>query len=1055
MKSLLPALLLLSSLAPSADASPWTPLAPEWKTFCGEIDHLEPPASSAAFDDSAWTAATPAQTVIPGASTGTTVWLRQSFALPAGLAGRSLLLHLGAADPFAEIYCNGAKVAPGRDAAGRPVSILPALLLHCGEPNLLAVKFTATADVAPLQQPGWAPLAGELPGLFTAAAAAHQRLAPRLAGLDPATENFLLAGLQPADFAQLQADYAAQPTDQLAAEVATRWRELHETEQNLDRRLQETTLLRVGDRLGFMRNEQLYQVRDFAGTALRRPTLGSELSDFGSWYDIAYSGGPGRFFLGSVRQGVGPDHEFFNTPRDVAQFALFLETSPGRLVGADDHASAVTWLPFGWSTITAADGLELTATTFFSAFNTLTVHGRIRNTGTQPRTVQPALLATLRSNYEDGTGGQVAGTVEPGGIVTLRNTRTGPRTTPALYTDTVAIATGGTPAAPTFAARYFPNARDAELEAAAAENATATTLAAPEGSAIIRSRALTLAPGGTAEFSYILAAAGETPDAVHACAAAAQTSPAAALAHVRQDWSDFLAALPALDEPTYENTKLYFASAIALRKNRWIRPQDGRLHSASFPARGGFNYFYQSDSCWNLLGYLDFQPDWARGHAVPILVPTCEIMDPHFFWSMWEVYSRLPAPAERHAFAEEVYPLLVEAYRHWTTRLDLDHDLLVATPNNWDDNPRYDLIFKEVKYAPGWNSWWYDLIACCRDHQLDDPAPSSQLGYGPIILERLARALGRTAEAEDWHRLIPAHQAAVNSLWDPALGYWIVTYRGRLRDEVLTSSIVYPLFTDLCRDPEQIRAVVERHLLNPAEFAGQFPVPTVAYDDPRFYRQKPPFEREPGGLWRGNIWMPETWLIVKGLFKYGYEREAAEFARRLLAMQTRQAGSVGRCRELSHSPSEWYDARTGLAQNNRAFSWSSAVALDYLLGNYQNERVVGTDAARDRRVHGHLRELFAFATGRSLLRVESGCTVFPLADLRTTDDLPIDRSACVELTFTDPAGNFAGRPVRCVVDPARWQICEADTGAVLPRDAAGACVVPIGHPVQLRAVARP
>ena len=40
--------------------------------------------------------------------------------------------------------------------------------------------------------------------------------------------------------------------------------------------------------------------------------------------------------------------------------------------------------------------------------------------------------------------------------------------------------------------------------------------------------------------------------------------------------------------------------------------------------------------------------------------------------------------------------------------------------------------------------------------------------------------------------------------------------------------------------------------------------------------------------------------------------------------------------------------RKGLRQNNRAFSWSSAVAIDFLLGNYQNERVVGANPERDR-----------------------------------------------------------------------------------------------------------
>jgi hypothetical protein len=424
-------------------------------------------------------------------------------------------------------------------------------------------------------------------------------------------------------------------------------------------------------------------------------------------------------------------------------------------------------------------------------------------------------------------------------------------------------------------------------------------------------------------------------------------------------------------------------------------------------------------------------------------------MDPHFFWSMWELYSRLPDPGERRAFAGRVYPLLQNAYRVWTTKLDTDGDLLVATPDNWDDNPRYDLIFKEVKYAPGWNSWWGDLVACCRDHKLDDPAPSSQLGYGAVVLERFARILGRDSEADGWARRVLLHRRAVDTLWDDARGYWIVTYRGTLRDDVLTSSIVYPIFTDLCRDPARIRRVVEQHLLNPAEFAGEFPVPTVAYDDPRFYRQKPPFQDEAGGLWRGNIWMPETWLIVKGLFKYGYEREADAFAARLLTMMERQADSIGDWQQMRFSPAEWYDARTGLAQNNRAFSWSSAVALDYLLGNYQNERVLGTNPERDRSVDGHVRELFDFETGRSLFRVDAGKTVFPVLAMHSMDGRSILQSRSVEFTFSDPAGNFAGAPIRFSVDDTRWKVLDAATGRAPLRDASGSHSAAPGQILQL------
>jgi hypothetical protein len=154
-------------------------------------------------------------------------------------------------------------------------------------------------------------------------------------------------------------------------------------------------------------------------------------------------------------------------------------------------------------------------------------------------------------------------------------------------------------------------------------------------------------------------------------------------------------------------------------------------------------------------------------------------------------------------------------------------------------------------------------------------------------------------------------------------------------------------------------------------------------------------------------------------------------------MMARQTDAVGVWPQMRFSPAEWYDARTGLAQNNRAFSWSSAVALDYLLGNYQNERVLGTNPERDRAINGHVRELFDFTTGHSLFRVEAAKPVFPVLAMRATDDLPILQSHRIEFSFLDPAGNFTNTPIRFSIDAARWKIVDAATGCVLHCDSSG------------------
>jgi len=798
--------------------------------------------------------------------------------------------------------------------------------------------------------------------------------------------------------------------------------------------------------LDFMKNQIAYLAPTLQGDQPQKPVMGCELSDFGSWYDIAYSGGIDRFMLGSVRQGVGPNNEFFNTARDVGVLSLFFQTATGERIDGDGEA-VVTWYPYGWRTLTRHGSFEIESATFFTSFNTVAIYAKVTNTGGQPVSIAPGLLVTARSGYDGRTDGRITGfPAKNGHQLWFQNTRVGSKTTPVLYTDTLAIGSTLEPLRTAFAPLDLTRAKPEELKSALA-GSLASSLDAPSGTAVLTTEGSRLKPGASLECVFIVAAAADREAAGAQCGSATSTfatSPRSALTQVENDWNGFFRGLPKLDQPSDAYTKLYYSAATALRKNRYLLECDGQWYSAAYPARGGFNYYFQSDSCWNLLGYLDMKPQWAEGNAVPILDPPCEIMDPHFFWSMWELYSRLPGNKAPQDFAVKVYPLLTNAYRDWTNKVDIDGDLLTATPNNWDDNPRYDLIFKEIKYVPGWNSWWNDLTRCCRENKLDDPAPSSQLGYGAVVLNRLALILGKEAEAAGWARQIQRHRQAVNSLWDEQRGYWMVTYRGTLRDDVLTSSIIYPIFCDLCRDRAKIKRVIEDHILNPKEFNGPFPIPTVAYDSPRYYHQKPPFENQAGGLWRGNIWMPETWIVVKGLFKYGYEDEARSIVARLLKMMSTQSASVGPYPQFAFSPAEWYDSRTGLGQNNRAFSWSSAVALDFLLGNYQNERVLGSNPNRDRTIEGHVREIFDFDSGNSLFKVEAAQTVFPFLTMKTTDGLPIEQSQQVIFGFSDPGGNFTGSTISFTVEESKWKVEEAATGRAVPKDQEGWYRAPLG-----------
>jgi hypothetical protein len=802
-----------------------------------------------------------------------------------------------------------------------------------------------------------------------------------------------------------------------------------------------------GELLRFMENQATYLVRDFKGDDHQRPEMGCELSDFGSWYDAAYSGGINRFWMNSVRHHTY-DQVGFNAANDVGMLALFFQTPSGELIDGSGGECVVNWYPYGWQTTTRQGGIEVQSTVFFTAFNTLAILARVCNSGTEAATLIPSLLVTGRSEYDGRTGGLISGFDAAHDRLAWRNRRAGKSADPNDYTDSLLIGSTLGTLHSAFLPRYLASGRGSELQEALRE-AWAPGLKARAGSAVVRGDPLKLSPGETRAFAFYVAAGADDltaeKTAIRAERDLAATGLAGIVSRMEQDWDDYLRALPKLQDPSLEDLRLYYSAALALRSNRLLREQQGVLYGASCPARGGFNVFFQSDACWNLLGYLDINPDWAAGHAIPILNPPSLIMDPHYYWSMWELYSRLPDSKKQREFAATVYPLLKENYRVWTTQIDRDHNLLCSTPNNWDDNPRADLLFKEATDIPGqWNSWWKDWVKDSSEHFLEDPAASSQLAYGTVIMGRFAGILGKDREAADWETRFQMHVQAIDTLWDEQKGYWIVTYRHALKDKVLTSSILYPVFTDVCRDPARIRRVIESHILNPAEFNGPYPVPTVAYNDPRYYKQKPPRTDQEGGLWRGNIWLPEDWIIVKGLYKYGYEAEAKDIARRLTDMMSHQAQWTKSNPQFACVPAEFYDSRNGQAQNIRRFSWTSAVAMDFLLGNYQNERMLGTNPERDRAINGHLREIFDFASGRSLFRVKTVKSVFPLLRMASADHLPINASAKVEFSFSDPAGNFTGSTISFCADSSRWAVMDKAGGVPLKPDEGGYYAAALG-----------
>jgi len=160
------------------------------------------------------------------------------------------------------------------------------------------------------------------------------------------------------------------------------------------------------------------------------------------------------------------------------------------------------------------------------------------------------------------------------------------------------------------------------------------------------------------------------------------------------------------------------------------------------------------------------------------------------------------------------------------------------------------------------------------------------------------------SEYETMKDLINTH------LWDDKEGFYFDRHwDGRFSSKKAASNF-YPL---LARIPDRMMALrMNRHLLNPKEFWGDFVIPTISRDDPAFNKDQ--------FSWRGAIWSSTNYLVYQGLKAYRFDAVASEFAKRSIELFLRTWENYQLCPEN-------FDARTGAARGHGFLSWGPLFAL--------------------------------------------------------------------------------------------------------------------------------
>jgi hypothetical protein len=219
-------------------------------------------------------------------------------------------------------------------------------------------------------------------------------------------------------------------------------------------------------------------------------------------------------------------------------------------------------------------------------------------------------------------------------------------------------------------------------------------------------------------------------------------------------------------------------------------------------------------------------------------------------WCEWE-YFQLTGDKER--LSRVFYPLL--AYHKW---LQLNR--------TWRDG-----------------SYWSCGLACGMDNQ-----PRVKEGYndhtshghgiwidacvqmvisGKVLIE-MGKILGHEQDTAWLAEEVEMLTALINDkLWSEEDAFYYDMWRTGLSG-VKSIGAYWTLLADIVPAERLPRLIA--HLENPAEFKRPHRVPTLSADHPEY--------NEHGDYWRGSVWAPTNYMVLKGLERVGYHDLAHEIA---------------------------------------------------------------------------------------------------------------------------------------------------------------------------------
>ncbi|HEY1986323.1 MAG TPA: trehalase family glycosidase [Terracidiphilus sp.] len=269
-------------------------------------------------------------------------------------------------------------------------------------------------------------------------------------------------------------------------------------------------------------------------------------------------------------------------------------------------------------------------------------------------------------------------------------------------------------------------------------------------------------------------------------------------------------------------------------------------------------------------------------------------------------------------FLEDAFAPLMKWNRWWAEHRDIQGYLAWGSdgpnqPANLDDSSRGTragaILESGLDNSPMYDATTYNA----QSHVLEyaDVGLMSMYIADCDALAAIATAIGKPVDAKELKGRAARYRAKLATLWDEKAGIFLNKdlHTGESNTR-LSPTNFYPLLAHAATVP-QAQTMIEKHLLNPEEFWGEWIIPSIARNDPAFKDQN---------YWRGRIWGPMNYLVYSGLQNYADNQVRRDFATKSYALFLKEWEQNGHVHEN-------YNAMTGsgddVSSSDRFYHWGA------------------------------------------------------------------------------------------------------------------------------------